>query len=252
MAKIIKESKNPLLDKMAEILTRQPRGKVLDLGCGGGSFAKKAKDLGFDSVACDIERNGFGYHKEINFIQTDVTAGLPFRSETFDLVFFLEVIEHLRNPYFVLSEIRRVLRKKGTLWISTPNIMNLKSRMRFLFEGSFDFFREPPLDQKVNPNEKIHNIHIFPIRIHDLEYLLIFNGFSIENIFTSIYENKSLSFLLPLIKLQAFLKQKRALKKKGVNYSRINKILLSPELLFGRHLLIKAVKEEISPTNANR
>jgi len=32
------------------------------------------------------------------------------------------------------------------------------------------------------------------------------------------------------------------MKKGGVNYRRINKTLLSKELIFGRHLIIKALK----------
>ena len=50
--------------------------------------------------------------------------------------------------------------------------------------------------------------------------------------------------LLPIIKFQSWQKERRVTKKGGsIDYGRIHKILLSKELLFGRHLIIKANKE---------
>ena len=47
-------------------------------------------------------------------------APLPFDDETFDLVTMLAVIEHVKNPQFVITEIARVLRRKGRLVLTTP------------------------------------------------------------------------------------------------------------------------------------
>ena len=114
--------------------------------------------------------------------------------------------------------------------------------MRFLAEGSFEFFREPPLEQANNPKESIYNLHLCAYRYQELEYLLSSNGFNIQEISTSVYENWALHFLVPLVKLQLFLKQRRSLRKNGLDFSRINKIMLSKEILFGRHVIIKANK----------
>jgi 2-polyprenyl-3-methyl-5-hydroxy-6-metoxy-1,4-benzoquinol methylase len=237
---------NALLDRTIEILNKEKRGKVLDLGCGDGDYANNLKQLGFDVTAADLDSSRFRYHNMIQFQKCDITERLPFSDKSFDYVLLLEVIEHLKNPYFVIGQIQRILKDDGVLILSTPNILNIKSRLRFLIEGAFEYFREPPLDQIINPNEKIFNLHIFPYRFHELEYLLAETGFKIENIYTSTCENYELSFLLPLIKLQLYLKQRRSLKKKGIDYSRINKILLSKELLYGRHLILKARKNKES------
>jgi SAM-dependent methyltransferase len=238
--------KNSLLNRIVEILSKEKRGSVLDLGCGDGDYANKLKQLGFDVTAADLDGRRFLYHNIIEFQKCDITERLPFPDNYFDYILFLEVIEHLRNPYFVIGQIQRILKNQGIFIISTPNILNIKSRLRFLLEGAFEYFRESPLDQVVNPKEKIFNLHIFPYRFHELEYLLACSGFKIENIYTSICENYELSFLLPFIKLQLYLKQRRSLKKKGIDYSRINKILLSKELLYGRHLILKARKNKES------
>lgn len=239
-----KPSFNPLLERMHSALELEKKGRMLDLGCGGGDYAKMARDLGFDLIACDIHSDGFGYHDEMVFVKTDINDRLPFMDSSFDYVLFFEVIEHLRNPYYVLSEINRILEKKGALFISTPNILNLKSRMRFLFEGTFDFYREPPLDQLGNANEN-GNAHLFPFRIQELECVLFKNGFQIKEVFTSYYEPaaKFLSLLLPIIKFQSYLKCRRSRKKGGIDFNRLHDIILSKDLLFGRHLVIKAIKK---------
>lgn len=243
MGKKIK--KNLLLEAVINLFTTLPKGKVLDLGCGDGDYAKRLKDLGFDVIAGDIDIARFRYKNEIEFKECDIIKEMPFPADYFDYVLLMEVIEHLRNPYVVMPEINRIIKKNGSLVISTPNILNLKSRVRFLFEGAYEYFREPPLDQAKNPKEVIFNLHLVPYRYHELEYLLSTTGFNfkVENILTSKYEGYGAWFLLPIIKFQSWQKEKRSLKKGGIDHRRINKIILSKELLFGRHLIIQAKKQ---------
>jgi len=237
-----KNKQNHLLEKIVDIFGTAKKGKVLDLGCGDGDYAKRLKDLGFEVVAGDIDVARFRYKNEIEFKHCDITKEMPFPNKTFDCVLLMEVIEHLRNPYMVLPEIHRIIKDGGHLIASTPNILNLNSRFRFLFEGAYDYFREPPLDQVTNPREVIFNLHLIPYRYHELEYLLSACGFKVTGIFTSVYEGYGLGFLLPIIKFQLWSKERRSKKKGGVDYKRINKIILSKELLYGRHLIIKAQK----------
>jgi len=237
-----KKKVNHLLEAVVFLFSGLPKGRVLDLGCGSGDYAKRLKDTGFDVVAGDIDTVRFRYKDEIEFKHCDITKEMPFPDGSFDYVVFMEVVEHLRNPYVVMPEINRIIKSNGSLVMSTPNILNLKSRFRFMFEGAYEYFREPPLDQQTNPKEVIFNLHLVPYRYHELEYLLAATGFKVEKIFTSICEGHGLGFLLPIIKFQSWQKQRRAAKKGGVDYRRINKIVLSDALLFGRHLIIQAKK----------
>lgn len=234
---------NYFLEAIVALFINLPKGRILDLGCGDGDYGRKLKDLGFDVVAGDIDLARFKYKNEIEFKHCDITKGMPFSDNYFDYVLLIEVVEHLRNPYVVMPEINRIIKPNGSLVMSTPNILNLKSRLRFLFEGAYDYFREPPLDQAKNPREVIFNLHIVPYRYQELEYLLSATGFKIEDIFTSICEGYGAWFLLPIIKFQSWQKERRTAKNCGsIDYKRIHKILLSKELLFGRHLIIKARK----------
>jgi len=240
---MIKKKKiNFLLEAVVNAFTNLPKGRVLDLGCGDGDYSKRLKDLGFEVIAGDVDIVRFRHKDEIEFKYCDITKELPFSTDCFDYILLMEVIEHLRNPYVVMPEINRILKKNGSLILSTPNILNLKSRFRFLVEGVYEYFRETPLDQVKNPKEVIFNLHIVPYRYQELEYLLSVTGFKIKNIFTSLYEGYGGWFLLPIIKFQSWQKERRSLKKGGMDYRRINKILLSKELLFGRHLIIRAMK----------
>jgi SAM-dependent methyltransferase len=233
---------NFLLEAVTNTFSGLPTGKILDLGCGSGDYAKRLKDSGFDVVAADIDRERFRYKNEIGFTYCDITKEMPFAADHFDYVLLMEVVEHLQNPYAVIAQINRLLKPGGSLIISTPNILNLESRFRFLAEGAYDYFRETPLDQADNPKEVIFNLHLAPYRYQELEYLLAANGFKVKHIFTSVYGGFWAWFLLPLIKFQSWQKQRRSQKNAGPDYRRINKILLSKELLFGRHLIIQAAK----------
>ncbi len=142
-----KKKENYLLEKIIDIFHNFEKGRVLDLGCGDGECAKKLKDLGFEVIASDVNYSKFKYKNEIEFQQCDITKEMPFPENYFDYVLLLEVIEHLRNPYTVIPKINHIIKRNGSLIISTPNILNLKSRLRFLFEGAYEYFREPPLDQ---------------------------------------------------------------------------------------------------------
>ena len=243
---MIKRKKvNFLLESLIRSFSDLPKGKVLDLGCGDGDYSRRLKDLGFDVTAGDIDTGRFRYKNEIEFKHCDITKEMPFADNTFDYVLLMEVVEHLRNPYVVISEINRIIKKQGSLVMSTPNILSLESRFRFMFEGCYEYFREPPLDQAKNIKEVIFNLHIVPYRYHELEFLLSASGFKVEKILASDYRGYELGGLLPIIKFQAWQKERRTVNKgMNVDYRRMHKILWSKELLFGRHLIIRAVKQE--------
>lgn len=239
--------KDYLLKKVTAIFSNfGGRGTVLDLGCGDGHYSNNLKNMGFDVTAADMDSRRFKFHDTIRFVKCELSDKLDFPDSKFDYVVLLEVVEHLRKPFAVINEVSRILKPNGRLIISTPNILNIGSRLRFLFEGTLDFFREPTLDFVKLNKDNVHNLHIVVWRYQELEYLLFENGLNVENIYTD-YLRRELYFpaffLLPIAGLQCFLKERRAERKGGVNYRRIDKIIFSKELLFGRHLIIQARKE---------
>lgn len=105
--------------------------RALDIGCAHGILTRLLSERGYNSFGIDIDRDrvetarkNFG-NTRLHFDVQDARS-LEFPYQSFDLVLCLEVIEHLRDPEELLTEIRRVLRPEGLLIISTPNMCSLE------------------------------------------------------------------------------------------------------------------------------
>lgn len=56
------------------------------------------------------------------FVKVEAEKRLPFKDNSFDLIFHHDVVEHVKKPYLFLSEQYRVLKKGGVLVFGTPNV----------------------------------------------------------------------------------------------------------------------------------
>jgi SAM-dependent methyltransferase len=65
----------------------------------------------------------------------DFSKPLAVKSGVADLVIALEIIEHLYDTDFFMSEIHRILKPGGLLILSTPNLASLGNRLKLLFGG---------------------------------------------------------------------------------------------------------------------
>lgn len=103
--------------------------RILDIGCGAGHLIHGLSAVSNGCVALDIEGQRLkGINKKnpnISCIQANGEDGLPFKSNTFDVVIASELLEHLNNPVNFYREVVRILRNKGILILSTPNSDNL-------------------------------------------------------------------------------------------------------------------------------
>lgn len=101
-------------------------GKILDVGCAYGYFLKACEDRGFETYGVDISDYAINNARKIcraKLKVIDVQKNrIPFKSSAFDAVFLMDVLEHLENPYFLLRETSRLLKKGGILYIHLPLI----------------------------------------------------------------------------------------------------------------------------------
>ena len=102
-----------------------PQSCVLDLGCGRGGVVELFwRDVKL-AAGLDPDSPSLAEHRAPGMpILRGVGERLPFAGESFDLVVSLWVLEHLKEPLTVLSEVRRVLRPGGHFVFLTPNLRN--------------------------------------------------------------------------------------------------------------------------------
>ncbi len=110
---------------------RRPGMKVLDVGCGGGSYAIDNHLLfGSPSTLCDYSPDlldlarrqviSAGDALPAEFVECSAEE-LPFADATYDFIQCMEVLEHLHHPKKALAEFRRVARPGARLVISVPH-----------------------------------------------------------------------------------------------------------------------------------
>lgn len=144
--------------------------RILDLGAGHGAFTQKLYEIGYNVSACDLFPEIFEFD-EIECKKVDITQTFPYADNSFDIVIAVEVSEHIVDHEMFFSELSRILVPGGTLYISTPNILSLKSRMQFLFRGFFYSFA--PLDMANNSGLQ----HVASMTLDQYNYVAIKNGF---------------------------------------------------------------------------
>lgn len=91
----------------------------LELGCWDGMMSCALQHLGNTTVAIDIRSKGFdkrAIREGVLFMKTDVHH-LPFKDETFDLVFSYNGFEHFANPETALRESIQVVRTGGYIYL---------------------------------------------------------------------------------------------------------------------------------------
>ena len=120
----------PRIEKVVHNLRHLPPGKLLDVGYSEGGFADYLSKNGWECTGLDLNAHS---HPRIKSIECDLNERFPVESEAFDVVTAGEVIEHMLDEGAFLDECHRVLKKGGTLVVTTPNLAYSLNRLRVLF-----------------------------------------------------------------------------------------------------------------------
>ena len=124
----------------------EPKGNLLDVGCGLGFFVKAVltNKPGWTAVGYEISKQAVKFANEQNGMKT-VYAGLVQDSklpkDSFDIITLWDVIEHIPKPHSLLTYLHGLLKPGGVLFLQTPNFpiqlakANLKVKLRGMKEG---------------------------------------------------------------------------------------------------------------------
>ncbi|MDP3909987.1 MAG: class I SAM-dependent methyltransferase [Gemmatimonadales bacterium] len=166
---------------------------VLDAGAGHGALTQRLHEAGFRVSACDFAPHEFHY-PGVECRRADLTRALPYDDTAFDVVVAVEVMEHLVDHETFFHEAARVLRPAGRLLVSTPNIVSLKSRLRFLLTGFFYSFK--PIVRERDDGLQ----HVSSLTLDQLRYVAGRSGLALERVACDKHQttSRALLWLAPL------------------------------------------------------
>lgn len=96
------------------------KGAVLDIGCGNALWNKdNIPMVGLDICEAMLKYNSNKTTGSF-FIKSDISAGLPIKSDSVNMVVITEVLEHIQLYASLIEEIKRVLKKGGIVIASVP------------------------------------------------------------------------------------------------------------------------------------
>lgn len=199
----------------------EPEGlKILDVGAGEGALTQSLHKMGHHMQACDLFPDHFRF-PGVLCDKVDITKSFPYPDQAFHRVIAVEVTEHILDHETFFSEVNRILKPGGLLYVTTPNVLSMRSRIRFLFRGFLYAFN--PLEMG-NYNGRQH---LASLNLDQYNYLAVKHGFGLADF--DIDRKQSTSQWLRILYLPLmFITQ----KIKGYSKLHNQKKLLLGRLLF--------------------
>lgn len=129
-----RENQNRFCERFEKLIEKihkyKKSGRVLDVGAGYGLLSSMLYEKGYDIDI--IEPVNIPYYlkgKKIKQYKTTIEDFLSRNKAQYDIIFMMDVIEHLSKPLKILPYLRRSLNKNGIIIIQTPNYKSVMARI---------------------------------------------------------------------------------------------------------------------------
>lgn len=140
---------NPFGTHMKVLNLVSKNKSVLEIGCATGQISRRLTENGCEVVGVELDEESAiiaqKYCKKV--IVSDVCK---IRASDylhyFDFILFMDVLEHLEDPWDVLKKMKVYLKDDGLVVISVPNIANWGIRWNLLL-GNFEYGPRGILDR---------------------------------------------------------------------------------------------------------
>lgn len=125
--------------------------KILELGCGEGMFGSYLRDkMSTEVWGIEIETK-FATKAKKNldkvYIGDAETIIKKLPAKSFDVIVANDVLEHMVDPYSVLKEAKRILKKDGVVVSSIPNMRNYHVLHKLVRQGQWEYEESGILDR---------------------------------------------------------------------------------------------------------
>jgi len=239
-----------------ELFDRTANARLLDIPAGGGGESARLERMGFEVVSLDLFPPARGA-AATRWVRGDCNAPLPFRTGAFDAVLSREGIEHFEGQAGFVRECARVLRPGGRIVLTTPNVMHLSARLSAMLTGQRTMRRGLANEVetlRARSAGRYYHGHIFLIDYFRLRYLMRLAGFGALDVHTDRLSPSSIA-LAPIVPAMyaasraavgAFARKARQHRRAVAAPELTAEILrhvFSPALLFGKRMIVTAVRE---------
>jgi SAM-dependent methyltransferase len=116
------------INQIRDVLNFVDKGPLLDIGCSFGYTICAGERLGLESRGLEYDTEVARHCRSMGYVaDTGTMTEMPYKSGEFQIVVMKHVLEHTHHPQMALSEVRRVMRVGGGLFIAVPDARYWKS-----------------------------------------------------------------------------------------------------------------------------
>lgn len=124
--------------------------RTLEFGCGSGEFSRSIKEaFGNEAWAVEIDEKSANSasQKLDKVIHSDAQKAIDKLPDGyFDCIIFLDILEHLADPYSLLTLVRNKLTENGVIVTSIPNVRYYRTLIDYCLFGNWDYTEDGILD----------------------------------------------------------------------------------------------------------
>lgn len=163
--------------------------RILEIGCAAGMTGKALQERSLEELVGvelleEMAEKARPYYTRI-FAGDIERIDLPFEEGHFDCIIYGDVLEHLKDPWGLLKRHNLLLKDRGALVCSIPNVRHYRIIKKLLIHGAWEYTSDGILDKT----------HLRFFTLKSIRSMLEEAGFEIEEIVTRPHGARWLKFL---------------------------------------------------------